>query len=188
MKTLILNGSTRKNGDTAALLNEFTKHLHGDVMMLSHEDNISPCRDCRYCWKNSGCSIQDKMQEVYAFLEECDHVVIASPVWFSSLTGPLLNIASRMQTLFAARFFRGETTEADKNGVIFLVGAEPGTQEMPEKAALTILKQMHVRRPCVATVYCMNTDKVPACRDKTALQQAREAAYLLNKLCEKPQK
>lgn len=104
METLILNGSPKRNGNTVALIGAFTKHLNGDVRVVSsHFDNISPCLDCRYCWDNPGCIINDDMQSVYPYLESCDNLVIASPIWFSELSGPLLTLASRIQTYLAAR-------------------------------------------------------------------------------------
>lgn len=180
MKTLIINGSPKKNGDTIALINEFTKYLIGDVKIVSCYNNISPCNDCRYCWSNTGCNIEDEMQEIYLFLDECDNVVLASPIWFSSLSGPLLNIASRIQTLFAARYFQGKIKETTKNGVLILVGAEKGTEVIPEKTALTIMKHMYVRRPCVATIYSLDTNNVPASEDESAIKSTHEAALLLN--------
>ena len=183
MKTLILNGSPKKDGDTAILINEFTKNLKGEVKILSCFDKISPCNDCRFCWENHGCSIDDEMQKVYPYLDECDNIVLASPIWFSSLSGPLLNICSRIQTLFAATCFRGETKiSKEKNGVIILVGAEKGTETTPTANALTIMKFMNVRRPCIATVYSLDTNNVPAEQDNVAMKYAREAALLLNDL------
>lgn len=183
MKTLIINGSPKKIGDTTALINEFTKHLNGEVKILSCLSNISPCKDCRYCWRNKGCSIEDEMQEIYPFIDECDNVVLASPIWFSSLSGPLLNIASRIQTLYAAAYFRKEQKDMNqKNGVILIVGAERGTEIIPTKNALTIMKFMNVRRPCVATIYSLDTNNIPAGKDDVALKNTRDAAFLLNSL------
>lgn len=183
MKTLNINGSPKKNGDTAALVSEFTKNLIGEVRVLSPHGNISPCNDCRYCWTRPGCAINDEMQNIYPYLSECDNVVLASPIWFSSLSGPLLDIASRFQTLFAAGYFRGEKTKVkQKNGVIIIVGAERGTEIIPTETALTIMKFMNVRRPPVAAIYSLDTNNTPAATDESALREAREAAVLLNDL------
>ncbi len=182
MKTLIINGSPKKNGDTTVLVNELIEHLSGEVRVVSCFNNIAPCNDCRYCWSNRGCAINDEMQDIYPFLDECDNVVLASPIWFSSLSGPLLSISSRVQTLFAARYFRSEVREITKNGVLILVGAERGTEVIPEKTALTIMKHMYVRRPCVATVYSLDTNNVPAAEDQVALSGVRDAAAMLNEL------
>ena len=182
MKTLILNGSPRKNGDTAALIDEFVRHLDGEVRILSADDGISPCIDCRRCFTEDGCAISDGMQEIYRCLDECDNVVLASPIWFASLSGVTLNLASRFQTLFAAGAFRGEVREPTKNGVLMLVGARAGTELAAEKSGRIILSYMGAKRPLAATVRAMDTDRLPVCRDEAALAAAREAAEILNKM------
>jgi multimeric flavodoxin WrbA len=51
-----------------------------------HGKNIAPCRACYACQKKNskGCSIQDDMQEIYLKLIESDAWVIASPIyWFT---------------------------------------------------------------------------------------------------------
>lgn len=183
MKTLVINGSPKKNGDTQALLDAFLAELKGDVKIVTWQDDISPCVDCRACWIKPGCAIRDDMQEVYDYLTDCDNVVLASPIWFSSLSGPALNIASRFQTLFAARFKRGEKKAADKNGVLILTGAQPETKDGPEANAMTIMRNMRVKKPLAAKVYSLNTDRIPAKMDDEALLQARKAAKTLNELC-----
>ena len=53
MKTLILNGSPRINGDTSSLINKITEKITGEYRIVdAYRCNISPCPDCRYCWKN----------------------------------------------------------------------------------------------------------------------------------------
>lgn len=180
MRTLIINGSTRENGDVAALLREFTGCLEGETRIVTWRDGISPCVDCRRCLTRSGCAIEDGMQDVYAYLENCDNVALASPIWFSSLSGPTLDIASRFQTLFAARFFRGEAMPAKRRGVILLAGAQPGTEAQPERSAYVILRNMGAARENIETVKSMNTDRLPAARDAAALAGARAAAERLN--------
>ena len=65
MKTLILNGSPRVHGDTVSLIDRLIKTLDGECRVVdAYRSNISPCLDCRYCWRNKGCAIQDEMQEV----------------------------------------------------------------------------------------------------------------------------
>lgn len=74
MKTLILNGSPRKNGDTESLVNLVIDNLKCDYKIINtYTCDISPCIDCRFCRKNKGCAIQDEMQEVYAYIQECDN-------------------------------------------------------------------------------------------------------------------
>lgn len=82
MKTLIFNGSPRKSGDTISLVNKFIKHIDDEYKIVNAYDcNIKPCIDCRFCWKNSGCSQKDEMQEIYQYIQECDNILIASPIY-----------------------------------------------------------------------------------------------------------
>ena len=97
MMTLIFNGSPRKNGDTNSLIHELMNHLQGQVKIVNaYVCNISPCVDCRYCWQKDGCSIEDDMQEVYDYIHVCDNIIIASPLYFSEISGQLLSILSRL--------------------------------------------------------------------------------------------
>jgi multimeric flavodoxin WrbA len=145
MKTLILNGSPRKNGDTVSLLNILKKNLAGEVKIVdAYYCNVAPCIDCRYCWKNPGCCVKDEMQEIYAYIEECDNVLIASPVYFSELTGKLLDLGSRLQTYFSAKFFRKEQPVAKaKKAAVLLVGGGNGNMEKAYDTAQILLRDIH---------------------------------------------
>ena len=180
MKTLIFNGSPKQNGDTAALIDELARRLEGEVRVVSCRDHISPCIDCRFCWKHAGCAIQDDMQSVYGYLTDCDNVVLASPVWFSSLSGPALNLASRLQTYFSARRFRGEIIERKpRKGLILLAGGNAGTEVHPIETARMILRLSGAVKEEISVVASMNTDILPAKDDTAALLQiAREAERL----------
>ncbi|MFW5891463.1 MAG: flavodoxin family protein [bacterium] len=82
IKTLIFFGSARKKGNTRSMLDFFIEELSGDIEVINaYEENISPCIDCRYCWKNRGCSIKDNMQDIYNKIDEADNIIIASPVY-----------------------------------------------------------------------------------------------------------
>lgn len=145
MKTLILNGSPRKDGNTAEIINMLSEKLTGDIKIINaYTANISPCIDCRYCWENSGCAIKDEMQSVYRYIQECDNIIIASPIYFSELTGKLLDIGSRLQMYYCARFFRNEELiSKTKKGAVILVGGGDGSGERAYKTAKILLHQMN---------------------------------------------
>ena len=170
MKTLILNGSPRLSGDTASLLDYLTENLKGSYMQVdAYRCNISPCIDCRACKKNKGCAINDDMQQVYEYIQNCDNIIIASPIYFSELTGQLLNIGSRLQTYFCSRYFRKEVPiTKSKKGAVILVGAGDGSMNKAYDTALTLLKQMNCRE-VHELVFSHNTDIVPAIEDIAAL-------------------
>jgi multimeric flavodoxin WrbA len=170
------------SGDVVALLGAFTENLGGEVVTLSFTDDITPCVDCRSCWTNIGCQLNDILKEIYPFYESCDNVVIASPVWFSTLSGTLINIASRfVQPYFAASHFQNiKVPIKPKNGILILCGGEPGTEKGAIKLAGMLFK--HMRATCVETVMSMNTNNLPAVDDAAALSAARQAVDRLNKM------
>ena len=170
MKTLIFNGSPRENGDTVSLIQELTGKLTGEVKIIdTYRAKISPCLDCRYCWENQGCSIHDEMQEVYAYIQECDNILIASPLHFSELTGKLLEVGSRLQTYFCASVFRKETPIIKpKRGAVLLIGGADRSADTAYRTACLLLHEMNCQQ-IHELVYCRNTDKRPALEDKNAL-------------------
>ena len=170
MKTLILNGSPRKNGDTASLIEKITEKIVGEYRIVdAYRCNISPCFDCRYCWEHSGCVINDEMQGIYKYIQECDNIMIASPLYFSELTGKLLDVGSRLQTYFCARFFRKEEPIIkSKKGAIVLVGGGDGHIDTAYSTACTLLHHMNCYN-IHEVVYSHNTNEKPAIDDENAL-------------------
>lgn len=181
MKTLILSGSPRKNGDTMALVNEFIKHLEGEYTIIdAYACNIKPCIDCRYCWTNAGCSIEDEMQEVYNYIQKCDNILIASPLYFSELTGQLLTISSRLQTYFCSKYFRKvKPIEKEKKGGIIIVGGGDGCIEKAYNTACVLLHHMNSRN-IAPVVYSHDTNNIPSKYDIKAMEGSKNLALFFN--------
>lgn len=120
------------------------------------------------------------MQEVYEYLESCDNVVIASPIYFSELTGKLLDIVSRFQSYFSARYFRRETPKLKpKKGVVLLTGGGSGNPQKPYETAILILKCINTQQ--IHPLVCShNTDNIPADQDESILVELEKAAVFLN--------
>jgi multimeric flavodoxin WrbA len=181
IKTIIFNGSPRKNGDTVFLIKKLTEQIHDEYKIVNaYTADISPCIDCRKCREQSGCILQDEMQEVYAYLKDCDNVVIASPIYFMELTGKLLDLGSRLQVYFSAKQFRNETPQLKpKKGAVLLVGGGSGN---PQKAYNTAVCMMHyVNAHNIYPLICShNTDAIPASEDKNVLSEIKKAADFMN--------
>lgn len=180
MKTLILNGSPRKNGDTAALIGTLREALAGEVRELStFYGNVSPCVDCRWCNEHPGCAIRDGMDAVYA--DDFDVVAVASPLYMSNLTGPLMNVASRLQVYYAARrFLKTPVRLRKKTGVLLLAGGGDGSPGDAIRLSACIFRFLNADFSEENMVLSLNTDAVPAARDEVALSRIREIARRLN--------
>ena len=89
-QVLVILGSPRKKGNSATLaarISRGAKSAGAEVETLFLQDlKISPCRGCDTCQKHDskGCAIKDDMQQIYQKLIRADAWVIASPVyWFT---------------------------------------------------------------------------------------------------------
>lgn len=179
MKTLILNGSPRKKGETAFMIEILSQELSGEIKVVNaYTADIRPCVDCRWCFKNPGCAVKDEMQEVLAYIEECDHIVLASPVYFEEITGMLLAMLSRLQTYFSARYIRKEEpVPMKKTGCILLAAGSIGPREKAESTAEMLLRQMSCES--LGTVYVDKTDKVSVRERKDIREQIISLARIM---------
>ena len=89
-QVLVILGSPRRMGNSSTLADRISrgaKSTSAEVETLFLQDlEISPCRGCDTCQKHDskGCAIEDDMQEIYPKLIKADAWVIASPVyWFT---------------------------------------------------------------------------------------------------------
>ncbi|MCI9081831.1 MAG: flavodoxin family protein [Lachnospiraceae bacterium] len=105
MKILVLNGSPRRDGNTAAMVNAFTEGAREsghevDVINVCQK-KIGGCLACEYCHTkgNGACVQKDDMQEVYPFLGEAEMIVLASPIYYHSFTGQLQCAINRIYAL-----------------------------------------------------------------------------------------
>ena len=89
-QVLVILGSPRRKGNSSTLAARISRGAESagaevETVFL-HGLKISPCRGCDTCQKtdSKGCAIKDDMQEIYQKLTRADAWVIASPVyWFT---------------------------------------------------------------------------------------------------------
>jgi multimeric flavodoxin WrbA len=179
-KTLIINGSPRPDGNTAALIKEMKKHLNGEIIEISaFRSDISPCVDCRSCWTTARCTVSDDMDIIYQ--DDFDNVVLASPVYFMTLPGQVLNLMSRMQPWHAAMFFLEKPLEQrpKKAGLILTAGGK-GNEEGAMHHVRVLFKMLGANGFEDHIVKSVQTDTIPAESDSKALSEARDLAGWLN--------
>lgn len=103
MKALVLMGSPRKNGNTAALLKPFCEELENGGAEVEtvwlYDKDIRPCVACRNCqkdWSVFGCSQQDDVQEIFDKVLACDLLVLATPIYSWYCTPPMKSLLDRL--------------------------------------------------------------------------------------------
>jgi len=105
---LILSGSPKKNGNTAALIEWFTegavsKGARVELIYTAFLHYKFPgCTSCRACQKKEayGCVIEDDAKLVLGKMAAADVIVMATPLYFFSASAQLKIIIDRMFSLY----------------------------------------------------------------------------------------
>ncbi len=104
MKTILINGSPRKNWNTHKLLLETergAKEMGAETELLHLFDlSFTDCKSCFACKlrgnKTGGtCVLRDDLKPVLEKIGGADVVVIGSPVYYGHLTSPVLSLITR---------------------------------------------------------------------------------------------
>ena len=180
MKTLLLNGSPRPNGNTVSLIQELKAHLEGEIIEISaFYSDIAPCVDCRGCWETAQCVVHDGMDVIYG--DDFDNVVIASPVYYGTLPGSVLSLMSRMQPWHVATHFLKEPlVQRPKKAAAILTAGGKGNAEKAYMHLNAFFRMVNARGFREHTACSPNTDTVPADRDADAKKQVLAIAEWLN--------
>lgn len=101
MKTIIINGSPRKNGNSglvaarvAEKLNE--EGIETEILQIGSMD-IPGCMGCMGCAETNRCVQGDAaFSEAAAKIYEADGLFIAAPVYYDSIPGPLKSFLDRL--------------------------------------------------------------------------------------------
>jgi multimeric flavodoxin WrbA len=156
------------------MIEALRSRLSGEVFELSaYRADIRPCVDCRFCHSHARCAVDDDMREVYS--DDYESIVVASPVYYGSLTPPVLAIASRLQIYHAAKHFRGEPiARSSKRGAVLLAGGGKGNPDEAKRVSRVILRILGAGLEAENIVASLNTDEMPARLDAAAIGKARE--------------
>jgi multimeric flavodoxin WrbA len=101
MKVLLVNGSPRKNGDTAYSLGIVEKVLNGANIETEWfhlgTDKVRGCCDCNKCSATSRCAFSDdRCNELIEQIIEADGVIVGTPVYFAGANGALCALLDRV--------------------------------------------------------------------------------------------
>jgi len=141
MKVIAINGSPRKNWNTAILLQKAidgaaSQGAESEVFHL-YELNFKGCISCFACKVKNGesygrCVIKDDLKPIFNKIEEADAIILGSPIYLGTSTGemksfterlvfPYLTYTDPLETLFPRKV---------RTGLIYTLGA---TEEMAKE-------------------------------------------------------
>jgi multimeric flavodoxin WrbA len=126
-KIVILNGSPRKKGNTSGLVSSFAegaKSAGNEVTeFFLNGMKIHGCLGCfgGHSDKECPCVQKDDMAAIYPKVKEADIVVLASPLYYWTISGQLKTVIDR---LFALEEGDGQKLRGNGKAGILLMAAE----------------------------------------------------------------
>jgi len=176
-KILVLLGSPRKKGNSTTLANQIVAGVESAgataEKIFLHGKAISPCQACYACQRpdSKGCAIDDEMQSIYAKLIEADGWVIASPVYWFSMSAQTKLFLDRC---FALTAYKQDAFAGKRIAVAMSFGDEDAFNSGCVNALRTFQDAArYVGANLVGMVYG-SADKPGEIKSNTALMQQAE--------------
>lgn len=114
MKVIAFNGSPRKDGNTAIMLNEtlaaISRHdIETELVHINPKD-LAPCTGCNYC-RNSGegrCIQNDSLNAWLEKIFAADGLLLGSPTYFFGMHPSLKCLIDRVGYIVRGKITKGE--------------------------------------------------------------------------------
>jgi len=179
---LAVAASARRGGNSDAVLESALEALRergaSIHMIVPAELAISPCRACNGCWETGECVVQDEMQGLYPRFSEADHLVVASPLYFTSLPGHFKVLIDRFQCFWVRTYRLGKAPQPRRTGMFLCVSAMD--KERYFNCALTTVRSWmaSLNMGCPVSCFYAGLDERDAAKTRhpECLEDARRAA------------
>ncbi len=99
-RLLAILGSPHKNGATGSML-QYATDIAGErgwevEFIHLYDKKIVYCTGCRACINTRNCVQQDDIQKIAKALQECNMVILASPVYWANVPAAVKNLFDRL--------------------------------------------------------------------------------------------
>ncbi len=125
-KVLVISSSPRTGGNSDVLSDNFIKGAkelkHSVEKIQLSKYKINYCKGCEYCQTHSGCCQKDDADSIIKKMISSDVIVIASPLYFYTITAQLKTLIDRCcakYTKIKNKDFYLILTAADEGSSIF---------------------------------------------------------------------
>lgn len=189
MRVLGISGSPKKKGLTNLLLDESLDGARAagaatDKIILN-DLSFKPCQECFLCEDANTCVIQDDMSIIHRKIRDADALIVASPIYFGTITAQLKSMIDRCNSIWVAKrkFKDAGLPEKMKTGAFICVAGEDRKEYF--KNAKTIIKILFSTLNTVYSkdIFVGGADKITAnsAKKKTALLGSYELGLWLVK-------
>jgi multimeric flavodoxin WrbA len=131
---LAVYGSPRRQGNSSLLLDKAVEgalEAGAEVEKLVLRDlKMSPCLEIYGCKNTGRCAIQDDFQRVYDQLLGCSGLMLASPIFFYTVSAHTKILMDRCQSLWVKKYWIDQVAPNQwvpkRKGLLISVGATQG--------------------------------------------------------------
>jgi len=131
LKVLGIMSSPRIGGNTDLLLDAALNGAQGQGAEVEKINiptlRIAPCREIYACLKDGKCAIKDDMDPLYDKLVNAGAVIVATPIFFYTVSAQLASLISRCQALWSRRYVLNMVIPL-KKGAFIAAGATRGAK------------------------------------------------------------
>jgi multimeric flavodoxin WrbA len=128
MKVIAFFGSPSKGGNTELLLKETVRAIEDSGITVQVFNlnlmNIMPCQNCGGCEETGTCVYDDDMSQIYDAIRSADRIILASPVFFFSLSAQTKTMIDRCQAFWCEKYLLKKTIPEGphkRKGLLLLV-------------------------------------------------------------------
>jgi multimeric flavodoxin WrbA len=130
MKVLAIMASPRIKGNSDILLDEAIKGAQsaGSVVekIVLDKLKITPCKEIYHCLEDGTCPLRDDMTALYDKILTADAIIIATPIFFYTVSAQLMAFISRCQAFWSRKYVLKNLDIPVKRGGFICVGATKG--------------------------------------------------------------
>jgi len=106
-------GSPRKGGNSESIAKSFiesAKRFGAEAQTFALNDlNFRGCQACMACKTGAeDCVLNDDLAQVLAAIKGADIVILATPVYFAQVTGPMKSLIDRMYSFLTPTYMTGQ--------------------------------------------------------------------------------
>ncbi|MCK4904675.1 flavodoxin family protein [bacterium] len=147
MKIIGISGSPRRGGNTEILLDkalEVARRKGAKTKkIILNELKFSPCQECENIRKDGVCIIKDDWQKVFSETNKADAIILASPIFFGSVSAQTKMFIDRFQCLWLAKNIF-QTYKAKKRKIGAFICVEASDRKDFFENAKSIVKNLFV--------------------------------------------
>ncbi len=165
---LAIYGSPRRNQNSDTLLEKFLESFHDENYSINRlyasKQNIKPCIACDGCYKDGKCVLKDDMQDIYKFIDDADIIIIATPIYFYTVTAQLKALIDRCQAIWSSKYIAKTEIISRKKRLGFFLCTGGASEEYYHPHCL--LDVMDIFFKCINTEFrghlaVLDVDTVP---------------------------